>query len=96
MVGNSALGTVVRIAPGRAENWSFTVIAATGEILGINTAVCVKQWILECPRSLVVLNTDLNAGQFLIGFFRGAVRRVCGLWELVLSQETISDVLNLS
>lgn len=64
VVDSSALGAVMRITLVRDANCLCNVIRTTGEIVGINTVVCIKQWRLHWPWRLILLNTDLNAFQF--------------------------------
>lgn len=66
VVDSSALGAVMRITLVRDANCLCNVIRTTGEIVGINTVVCIKQWRLHWPVQwrLILLNTDLNAFQF--------------------------------
>lgn len=49
VVDSSALGAVMRITLVRDANCLCNVIRTTGEIVGINTVVCIKQWRLHWP-----------------------------------------------
>lgn len=49
VVDSSALGAVMRITLVRDANCLCNVIRTTGEIVRINTVVCIKQWRLHWP-----------------------------------------------